>query len=267
MQLELDELKKGRICGNGKERHGEKVARKNNLIVFGLEERNGERYEDMQKIVEQLVMEKMGVHGIQGHTDYVTRPGRSRGNRPIFVKFTTFSKKLEVLKNTRKLTGSKIRVEQDYSREVREIRRELRPYLKDARSRGHKAVTKKDKLILNGRTYSLEKLKEKTKLATRSDGMDNPDSGLRQKEKMIQQDRVGRNEVYRETSLSFASSKQGKQGSHCTTAETSRFMRDSIDSSVREGEEERRREARRKVGTYDMEICGGKGRKMIVEHN
>jgi hypothetical protein len=87
--------------------------------------------------------------------------GRSRGNRPIFVKFTMFSKKLEVLKNKSKLAGSRIRVEQDYSREVREIRRELIPYLKVARSRGHKAVMKKDKLMVNGKTHSLEELKEK----------------------------------------------------------------------------------------------------------
>jgi hypothetical protein len=38
--------------------------------VFGLDERNGERYEDMQKIVEKL----------------------NKGNSTIFVKLTMFSK-------------------------------------------------------------------------------------------------------------------------------------------------------------------------------
>jgi hypothetical protein len=139
MQLEMDELKKRQDMWEWKRETWEEEARNNNLIVFGLEERNGGRYEDTLKIVEQLVMEKMGVQEIQGHIDYVKRLGRSRGNRPIFVKFTTFSKKLEVLKNMSKLARSKIRVEQDYSTEVTEIRRELIPYLKDARSRGHKA--------------------------------------------------------------------------------------------------------------------------------
>jgi hypothetical protein len=41
-------------------------------------------------------MEKMGVQEIQGHIDYVKRLGRSRGNRPVFVKFTMFSKKFKV---------------------------------------------------------------------------------------------------------------------------------------------------------------------------
>jgi hypothetical protein len=144
MQLELDELKKRQDNWEWKRETWGEQARKNNLIVFGLEERNGEKYEDTLKMVEQLVMEKMGVQEIQGHIDYVKRLGRSRGNRPIFVKLTTFSKKLEVLKNTSKLAGSRIKVEQDYSREVREIRREQISYVKDARSRGHKAVMKKD---------------------------------------------------------------------------------------------------------------------------
>jgi hypothetical protein len=63
----------------------------------------------------------------------------------------TFSKMLEVLRNTRKFAGTEIRVEQDYSREVRETRRKLVPYLKDARKRGCRAFLKKDKLMVNGR--------------------------------------------------------------------------------------------------------------------
>jgi hypothetical protein len=76
-------LKKGSITGEWKSESWEEEARKNNLILFGLEERNGERYKDTMKIVEQLIMKKMGVQEIQGHVDYVKRIGRSRGNRPI----------------------------------------------------------------------------------------------------------------------------------------------------------------------------------------
>jgi hypothetical protein len=45
MQLELDELKKGRITNwEWKSESWEGEATKNNLILFGLEERNGGRY-------------------------------------------------------------------------------------------------------------------------------------------------------------------------------------------------------------------------------
>jgi hypothetical protein len=89
-------LKKRQDNWEWKRKTWEEGARKNNLIVFDLEERNGERYEDTQNIVEQLVMEKMGVQEIQGHIDYFETLRRSRGNRPIFVKFTTFSKNWSV---------------------------------------------------------------------------------------------------------------------------------------------------------------------------
>jgi hypothetical protein len=65
--------------------------------------------------------------------------GRRRGECPILIKFTTFFKKLEVWKNKRNLIGSKIRVDEDVSTEDKKIRRELVPYLKDAKKWGHKA--------------------------------------------------------------------------------------------------------------------------------
>jgi hypothetical protein len=61
-----------------------------------------------------------------------------------------------------KQVGSKIGVEQDYSREVvREIKRELIPYLKNTRSRGYKAFMKKDKLMVNVKHIAWRNLKKK----------------------------------------------------------------------------------------------------------
>jgi hypothetical protein len=134
-----------------------------------------------------------------------------------------------VLKNTNKLAGSRIRVKQDYAKEVREISRELIPYLKDARSRGHKAVMKKDKLMVNGKIYSLRELKEKIKPVMRRGSMDNPDGDKRQEEETIQQ-----GIDYRETSSRFADSEQGKEGSHCTT-EIPKSRREDIGQQCERG--------------------------------
>jgi hypothetical protein len=65
--------------------------------------------------------------------DYVTRLGRGKRKRPILTKFTSFVKKLEVLKNKRNLAGSKVRVDEDFSTEDRRTRKELISYLKDAK--------------------------------------------------------------------------------------------------------------------------------------
>jgi hypothetical protein len=48
--------------------------------------------------------------------------------------------------------------------EDRKIRRELIPYLKDAKKWGHKAYLRKHALIVNGRTYDLNHLKENIQL-------------------------------------------------------------------------------------------------------
>jgi hypothetical protein len=49
----------------------------------------------------------------------------------------TFSQNIEVLRNTRKLARMKIRLKQDYSSEVREVRRELIPHIKTVRNDGY----------------------------------------------------------------------------------------------------------------------------------
>jgi hypothetical protein len=80
------------------------------------------------------------------------------------IKFTTFFKKLEVWKNKRNLIASKIRVDEDLSLEDRKTRKELIPYLKDAKMWGHKAFLRKHAVTVNGWAYDLSYLKENVQL-------------------------------------------------------------------------------------------------------
>jgi hypothetical protein len=141
----------------------EEERRRNNIIIFGLQERGYESYEESMELVVKFLNEKMGVETHKENIDYVTRLGRRRGERPILVKFTTFFKKLEVWRNKRNLAGTKIRVDEDLSMESRKIRRELIPYLKDAKKWGHRAFLRKHTLIINGQAYDLNYLKENVK--------------------------------------------------------------------------------------------------------
>jgi hypothetical protein len=59
------------------------------------------------------------------------------------------------LLNTRILAGSGIRIHQDYSAEIRKVRKELILYMIDARGRGHRAFLRGEKLVVNGRSYEL----------------------------------------------------------------------------------------------------------------
>jgi hypothetical protein len=148
--------------------------RRNNIILFGLQERGDESYLESLEMVVKFLSEKMGVETSKENIDYLTRLGRRRGERPILVKFTTFFKKLDVWRNKKNLAGTNIRVDEDLSTESRKIRRELIPYLKDAKKWGHRAFLRKHALIINGRAYDLNYLKENVKLEDVTSQRDTP---------------------------------------------------------------------------------------------
>jgi hypothetical protein len=129
----------------------------------------------------------MDIEIAEWHVDMANRLGRGRDNRPIAVRFTTFKKKSEILENMKKLAASKIRIEQDYTWETRQIRRDLIPYLKEARNKGHRVVIKIDKLIVNARPYELKYLKENIKLNSKDKIMVTSGNGSCDRQDMNQQ--------------------------------------------------------------------------------
>jgi hypothetical protein len=154
-------------------RHSDEERKKNNIIIFGLQERGDESYLETLDTVVKFLGEKMKIELSRENINYVTRLGRRRGERPILIKFTVF-KKLEVWKNKRNLIGSKIRVDENLSVEDRKVRKELIPFLKDAKKWGHKAFLRKHALIVHGRTYDLSYLKENIQLEDVISQRDNP---------------------------------------------------------------------------------------------
>jgi hypothetical protein len=75
--------------------------RKNNIIIFALQEQRKESYFETLDTVVKWVRETMKIEVNNENIDYVTRLGKRKGERPILVKFIPFSKKLVVLKSKR----------------------------------------------------------------------------------------------------------------------------------------------------------------------
>jgi GTP-binding protein EngB required for normal cell division len=124
----------------------------------------------------------------EGSTDFTTRLGRRNGQCPILVKFTPFAIKLKVLKNTKLLVDSKIRIYEDFSPETKKVRREMIPYLREVKKRGHRAFLKKDKLKVSGVTYDIDYLRRNVQLQSRSNVVDHPaDKSLEVAEEITQQ--------------------------------------------------------------------------------
>ncbi|KAJ4449280.1 hypothetical protein ANN_00678 [Periplaneta americana] len=82
-------------------------------------------------------------------------------NRPIVVKLNSYFIKEHIMANTNQLKGSKIYIENDFSKEIREKRKKLVPLLKEARFIGFKAILVNDKIKINGNIVDLEFLKDK----------------------------------------------------------------------------------------------------------
>jgi hypothetical protein len=88
--------------------------RRNNILIFGVEEYTNEGYFDSLKIVEDVFRMEMIVEMPNWHIDSVTRLEKRKGSRPILVRFTWSSNKYEILLNSRILAGSGIRIDRDY---------------------------------------------------------------------------------------------------------------------------------------------------------
>ena len=86
---------------------------RNNILISRIEECPQESYFDTQKMTEDILRMKLKVDIWRWNIESVHRLGKKRRGRPIYVRFSSFTKKLEVLHTTRNLTGAKIRTEQN----------------------------------------------------------------------------------------------------------------------------------------------------------
>ncbi|KAK5644937.1 hypothetical protein RI129_006237 [Pyrocoelia pectoralis] len=137
----------------------EREGRKKNLVIMGVADKEGEGEKEMlDKIT--LLMSNIGVEMDKEIEleDYI-RLGKFReaGTRPILIKLRKFSKKMEILKHAKNLKGTDIWINEDYTKEVQEERKKLIPMMKEARSKGHKALIKYNKLIINNEVYDMER--------------------------------------------------------------------------------------------------------------
>lgn len=140
----------------------EREARRKNLIIKGVEDNEGEKYEETKEKAIKII-QSMGVEiNPEIDIDNVGRMGRSREGvvRPIILKFNTTSKKMEIMKKTGVLKGTDIWVDEDYTKEIQEERKALIPKLNEARRKGHKAQLRYNKLIINNKVYDSKSIQE-----------------------------------------------------------------------------------------------------------
>nr|KAG5686017.1 hypothetical protein BaRGS_010558 [Batillaria attramentaria] len=131
-------------------------SRRNNLIFHGIPHPQGsaETWSDCEEAVKSVLKEKLGIE----EDVEIERAHRLRGGQspqPIIACLRFFKDKERILAERRTLkdNNSNIFINEDFSPRVREKRRQLQSFLREAKAANKKASLRFDTLVIDGKTY------------------------------------------------------------------------------------------------------------------
>lgn len=153
IQINIDELKETTSLQNKRLCLLEKQARIRNLIFFGTTE--GEKsYEELETKITTLLSRTLKIECNKNEIEFIRRMGKKEEGkiRPIIVTFTTFGKKLHILKTKKLLKDSGMYIKEDFPPEILETRKKLQEQVNKERSEGKIAFIKYDKIVIKGNT-------------------------------------------------------------------------------------------------------------------
>jgi hypothetical protein len=124
----------------------ERANRANNIVITGLQE--AQPNEDTSTIVSEFLNSKMGISTVK--ISHARRLGRrqqpSHRSRPILASFHSYSDNSQVLSKRATLTGSKIFINHDLTKEQMEEEKRLRETKKNPQFQGKKISIYRSKL-------------------------------------------------------------------------------------------------------------------------
>jgi ribA/ribD-fused uncharacterized protein len=141
----------------------EAQSRRNNLLFYGLPEKERELWEDCENAVKYVLHEVMGISdeaAIKFERVHRVGPKIHRKDRAIIARFCFFKDRELAWSKRGKLKGSIYRIAEDYPQEILAERQQLYPILKAAKNcEGVKsAVLKFNKLHIDGRVNTCKTL-------------------------------------------------------------------------------------------------------------
>ncbi|XP_077498037.1 uncharacterized protein LOC144108745 [Amblyomma americanum] len=138
----------------------ENRGRRNNLIIYGIEEDSIESNHELEeKVTNGVFQEKLGL--TVGGVERCHRMGKKEASkvRPVILKLLDFREKMSILQSCHKLKDSGISIAEDYSKRVREIRKQLWKSCKEERDEGAKAKLLFDKLSVDNVLFGWDEAK------------------------------------------------------------------------------------------------------------
>lgn len=159
--LKRKELEQKYDILNDKYRKLEKSLRKNNVIVFGLENNTEE---NLINYIVKTLNTYLELNIDHRDINDVFTIGKQSDHKPVIIKFTSYLKKIELLRNCYKLKevnknrNHKITITEELSVDEIKTQKILRQHLNEAKSRKIHAYIRADKIYINGNSYTVEEL-------------------------------------------------------------------------------------------------------------
>ena len=125
-------------------------SRRNNIRIEGVVQESYESWDQTETMVNNLLKDKLEIENVK--IERVHRAGRTNEEktRTIVCKLLDYKDKLKIMQNRKKLKGTNIYINEDFSKETREHRKKLWEEVKVLRSQGEIAY-------LNYRSISQKK--------------------------------------------------------------------------------------------------------------
>ena len=126
-------------------------SRRDNLRIDGIAEVENETWEQTEEILQNLFKEKLQLENISVERAHRVGNKEKNNKRTIVVKLASFKDKLKIISEARKLKGTNISINEDYSKETLEIRKEKWKEVKELRKNGTYAILVYDKVVTKGK--------------------------------------------------------------------------------------------------------------------
>lgn len=135
--------------------HLENQSRRSNLIVYGLAEVDNETSETLEQKVSNEIIRNIMELKEPIAIERIHRLGRPEAGkiRPVIFKLLDWRDKSLILKNGFKLKDTALSIGEDFSRRIREVRKQLWPRSKIHRDKGEKVYMAFDKLYIDGQAH------------------------------------------------------------------------------------------------------------------
>ena len=124
---------------------------RDDLRIDGIAEVENETWEQTEEILQNLFKEKLQLENISVERAHRVGNNEKNNKQTVVFKLASFKNKLKIISEARKLKGTNISINEDYSKETLEIRKEKWKEVKELRKNDTDAILVYDKVVTKGK--------------------------------------------------------------------------------------------------------------------